>query len=290
MYADDTILLVSDCNIDTISTKLGIEVANCYHWLTNNCLSMHMGKTEAVVLSSKRKKHLIKNFVIKCQGYDIKPSDTVKYLGLHIDQFLSGELTVNSIVSKCTLRLKFMFRYSKALNEKSRKLLASAIIQCYFDYASSAWYPSLTNVLKQKLKVAQNKVVRFILDMGPRTHIGQDELDKVGILNTGDRVQQLMTNHMFTVYNGLAPKYFQDHFTRRNDQSQHYTRSSEFNFVLPRVNGCAKDNFCYQGVKIWNELHSTIKCISNKQSFKTNVKRFLRNRALDMEHNDFVYY
>ena len=32
---------------------------------------------------------------------------------------------------------------------------------------------------KKQLQILQNKVVRFILDVGPRTHIGQNELDKV---------------------------------------------------------------------------------------------------------------
>ena len=42
MYADDTALLVSDKDINTVSVQLGNEVTNSYKWLVNNKLSMHI--------------------------------------------------------------------------------------------------------------------------------------------------------------------------------------------------------------------------------------------------------
>ena len=73
LYADDTIILVSDKDLDNISTKLENNLSKCFHWLTNNNLSMHKGKTEALILSSKRKQHLASDFVINHDGHVIKP-------------------------------------------------------------------------------------------------------------------------------------------------------------------------------------------------------------------------
>ena len=174
MYADDTILIIADKNVSRISEQLSKEVANCYQWLTNNRLSMHMGKTETIVFSSRKKKHLVKDFELKCQEHIVKPLSKVKYLGLYLDQHLFSDVSVNSIVKKCNNGLKLMYRYSKSLNERSRKLLTSALVQCHFDYAASAWYMGSTKALKDKLQVAQNKMVRFILDMGPRERMGQN--------------------------------------------------------------------------------------------------------------------
>ena len=42
MYADDTVLLVSDKDINTVSVQLGNEVTNSYNRLVNNKLSMHI--------------------------------------------------------------------------------------------------------------------------------------------------------------------------------------------------------------------------------------------------------
>ena len=45
----------------------------------------------------------------------------------------------------------------------SRKTLSSALMLCHFDYSCSAWYSGLSKLLKRKLQVAQNKVIRFEL-------------------------------------------------------------------------------------------------------------------------------
>jgi len=103
MYADDTVLLVADKNVNTISEKLSNAVSSCSQWLINNKLSMHMGKTEAIIFSSKRKRHMTKNFVINCQGHTIKPTESVKYLGLHLEQHLSSDITIKLIVKNVIL-------------------------------------------------------------------------------------------------------------------------------------------------------------------------------------------
>jgi hypothetical protein len=41
----------------------------------------------------------------------------------------------------------------------------------YFDYSCSSWYSGLGSGLTKKLQILQNKVVRFVLDLGPRTRI-----------------------------------------------------------------------------------------------------------------------
>ena len=290
MYADDTILLSSHKDLSKVSSELSKEVSNCYHWLCNNKLSMHMGKTEVIVLSSKRKRHLTKNVSIQCHNDIIKSTNTVKYLGLTIDQTLSGEPTVYSILNKCTARLKFMFRHCNALDVNCRKLLYSALVQCHFDYAASAWYMGISQYLKRRLQTAQNKAVRFILNLGPRTHVGQSERNMLGYLNTNDRVQQLMSSHMFNIFNDVAPSYLGEKFVRVGGVHRHNTRNSEFNVIVPRVQGPEKYNFSYQGVKVWNDLPSSIKGVQTKSVFKEAIKQYYINRTLSVESSEFIYY
>ena len=181
-----------------------------------------------------------------------------------------------------------MYRYSKSLNERSRKLLTSALVQCHFDYAASAWFMGSTKALKDKLQVAQNKMVRFILDMGPREHIGQNELDRLGMNNTGNRVRQLMVNHMYKVYNGTAPCYLTEMFTKVQDQHQYVTRNSQYNFVIPIVNGMGMGSFAYQGSKVWNSLPNEIKASPNKHRFKTAVKKYFSNVSHAAEQHVYI--
>ena len=71
LYADDTILLVSNRSIEVVSQDLSQAADSCYHWLTNNKLSMHKGKTEVIVFSSKRKRHQTNKFKISIEGSQI---------------------------------------------------------------------------------------------------------------------------------------------------------------------------------------------------------------------------
>ena len=62
------------------------------------------------------------------------------------------------------------------LNLEVRKTLCTALIQCSFDYSCCSWYPGINETFKKKLQVMQNKMVRFILKLDSRAHIGNDEL------------------------------------------------------------------------------------------------------------------
>ena len=113
--------------------------------------------------------------------------DSVRYLGLIIHKHLNCEKIVNSIISKVNSRLKFLYRNCKNLNVTTRLSLSSALIQCYFDYLCSSWYGDLSKALRNKLQAAQNKVVRFILNLKPMTRIYYSVLSDINILKVEDR-------------------------------------------------------------------------------------------------------
>ena len=154
-----------------------------------------------------RKLKAVDDFFVKCHGFVIKSTDRVKYLGVTIDKFLNCDLIVGNFINKVNTRLKFLYRNGSWLNTRSRLTLSSALIQCYFDYCCSSWHSSLAKSLTKKLQIMQNKVIRFILNLGPRTRITCDILESGNMLYTSDRVTQLQLNHVFNIFNGNAPNY-----------------------------------------------------------------------------------
>ena len=80
-------------------------MTNSYNWLIKNKLSMHMGKTECIVFSSKKKKHLTKAFSKNCHTHNVGGSNQVKYVGLVMDTNLSSQVTVMSIVKKSSCKV-----------------------------------------------------------------------------------------------------------------------------------------------------------------------------------------
>ena len=97
LYADDSIILVAGKDPDTIARKLSGKIDSCNRWLIENKLSLHMGKCECMLFGSKRKCKRISNFSIECNGQVISSQKCVKYLGIELDQNLSGMNTVDDI-------------------------------------------------------------------------------------------------------------------------------------------------------------------------------------------------
>ena len=64
----------------------------------------------------------------------------------------------------------------------TRKTLSLALILCHFDYSCSAWYSHLNKLLKSKLQVAQNKITRFINQLGPRERITNEMLSELNLI------------------------------------------------------------------------------------------------------------
>ena len=290
LYADDTAILFSHKDPCFISKKLSDMLESCHEWLVDNKLSLHLGKTESIIFGPKRKLNKIgpEDFNISCNGIKIEAQSSVKYLGIMIDQFLSGELIVTNIIKKVNQRLKFLYRYKQCLDLQSRKTLCSTLIQCHIDYACSCWYEGLTMKMKNQLQVAQNKVVRFILGLHNRSRIGYNEFEKLGFLNVANRVKQLRLNHVFNIYNNKCPEYMHNNFVKIS--SNYNTRSSQMNFFVPSVKGCESSTFYFNGIKDWNILPNSTKMCKNKHSFKSSVKQFLLDKLRSVSENIYVYY
>ena len=84
--------------------------------------------------------------------------------------------------SKGNARLNFLYRKQIFLNFKTKKLLVTLMIQCHFDYTCSFWYPGLSQSLCNKLQITQNKVIRFVLKLCPRSRIRSHVFRSLGWL------------------------------------------------------------------------------------------------------------
>ena len=277
LYADDSALIVSGSDPKIIADALSKELESCRQWLMDNKLSLHLAKTESILFGSKKKLKRVISFEVKCGDIVIKNEESVNYLGVQLDNHLGGNSIVKGIISKVNSRLKFLYRYSNLLNFKSRKTLCSALIQCLFDYSCSSWYPGLNKGLKEKLQVAQNKTIRFILDLDNRAHIGTKELETTGFLKVPDRVKQLKLGHVFKIRKKTCPRYLTANFQQLNEIEDRITTRAKVNdFLKPKM--CI-NTFAYSAIDDWNSLPNNVKGIKRQKKFKECLKKSLLRTA-----------
>ena len=108
LYADDSALLVSAKSIHEIEHTLSSELHSLNQWLIDNKLSLHLGKTESILFGTKPKIKKNSSLKITCNNQEIKSSSKVKYLGMMLDQNVSGELHAESVLNKINSKLKFL--------------------------------------------------------------------------------------------------------------------------------------------------------------------------------------
>ena len=141
----------------------------------------------------------------------------------------------------------------------------------------------LNKGLKRKLQIAQNKVIRFINQLGPRSRITSDILMNINLLNVETRVKQLRLNHVRKIFYNLFPLYLKD-------IHHHNTRSSGYNFFVPNCQGIESSTFYYTGIKDWNSLPEWLKQMENPQKFKIALKKYLIEHCSATEEDIFLFY
>ena len=101
--------------------------------------------------------------------------------------------------------------------------------------------------LSDKLQVLQNRMIRFILNLHCRHHIGHKELKEAGFLKVSERVKQLKLGHIFRIRNKTCPSYMNTNFKLLNENTNRSsTRSYQFNFFLPSTGSQGTKTFFTQ--------------------------------------------
>ena len=101
---------------------------------------------------------------------------------------------------------------SNCWNYLSRRLRCNALIQPHFDYGCTSWYPLLSKALKAKLKIGENKRIRFCLELPPRGHINPSNFRKINWLPVERRLELCTSTTDFKYWKGVAPSYLNDMF------------------------------------------------------------------------------
>ncbi|CAM1302576.1 Uncharacterised protein r2_g1254 [Pycnogonum litorale] len=280
LYADDAVILVNSPNLNNIENSLSYSLYSLNQWFLKNKLSLHPGKSESILFGPPSKLKLSDKLNIKLYDTVITAKTSVNYLGCIIDQRLSFDSHVDSVITRVNSSLRFLYRKSPFLpGINVRKKLCSAIISSHFQYAASAWYPGLSVNLKKKLQIAQNKTVRFILHYSPRDHIGLSEFQNTNWLNIEQRANFFILVMVFKIRNGLAPDYLSKNFKLVAESHNHATRQHSFDFELPRfLKSVGQKTFVYNGINLYNNLPPQLKIITNLNSYKQKVLSFLMTK------------
>ena len=273
LYADDSTLIASGNYAGALGDYLSGQLACCKRWMTDNRLSLHLGKTECILIGSKRRLREAGDFRVSCDGLDVKRVETVRYLGVTLDQHLDGQAQARGVIKKVASRLGFLYRAACFLNRDTRRVLCNALVQPCLDYCIVSWYLGLSVTLKGRLDVLQRKMARFVLGLGPRAHIGTGDLRELGWLTVMDRVRYFSLLHVFRVNKGCGPSYLKGGFTHVRDVHGYETRASALGYHISGDD--ISGTFGHFGKKEWNAIPGRLRTLGNIDAFKVKLKEYM---------------
>ena len=107
-FADDTDILHFSKSITKLNKYVNLDMKNLTVWLNANKISLNVQKTELVILKHERK-NVDSEVKIKLSRKQVYPTDSIKYLGVRIDENLNWKHHVSDIAIKWnTAMLSFL--------------------------------------------------------------------------------------------------------------------------------------------------------------------------------------
>ena len=273
LYADDTCIFFSHENITEIEEKLNTDFNRLCEWFIENKLSIHYGEDKTKCILFRQKNCPPKTMDIRRGENNIKQYKTVEYLGVLLDEHLSGESMAIKVIDKINQKIKFLYRQSRYLSPSLRRLLCNSLIQPHFDFGCCSWFPNLPASLKKRLQTSQNKCIRYCLTLKNRDHIDKTHFEKINWLPVEKRFEQCIAVTVFNFKKGICPPYMSEIY-KNNSSPAVNTRRSLNSLLQPNyTKKYPRNSLSYLGPKIWNDLDKLIKDSTSTNSFKHALKR-----------------
>lgn len=271
MFCDDTMAWVAEDNFDTAKTKIEEDMIEIENYLKRNKLKLNVNKTKFMVIGSNRE------CILKMDGIEIEKVDTMKYLGVVIDEKLNFKENIEYLRKKMTKKVSFMMRMKKRFDQDTKLLLYKTLVMPHLDYCSSILFLNNDTDLKM-LQKQQNRALRTILNADRMTNI-RSMLDRLDLMDVKQRIVYNVLMLIYKMEFGLLPDYLCRMLKKIGDTQNYALRSNE-NYRLPNtVTAKGQNQLLYKGVKLYNELKERRLVNQNIEIFKNNLKQFVKENV-----------
>ena len=255
-FADDTNLLNISKDYKTLQRQVNFDLFSLHKWLTANKISLNEGKTELVFFRKNGPTPLVK---IELHGKTISPSKVIKYLGVYIDEFLSGEYHCQELVKKLNRANGMLAKARHYVSHTDLKNIYHAIFASHLLYASQVWTPKLLSVT-DKITTLQKNAMRIMTFSEFRAH-SEPLFKDLEILKFVDNITLNNCIFVHDYLSGHLPQSYINTFTRIDNKHSIETRQASTGMLVnPRCNTVTFGIKCIykKCIHSWNKLTTDI--------------------------------
>ena len=151
-------------NCKQTAEQLHLCTSEISNWMSNNRLKLNEEKTEFLIAGTGRQLSKVIIDSLNVVGIDIKPTTSVRNLGVIINQDLSLRQQVNAICRSCYGHLRSIIQIRPYLTKSAAHTIVQSLISSRLDYCNSL-VAELPQYLIQKLQKVQNWAARIVLNV-----------------------------------------------------------------------------------------------------------------------------
>jgi hypothetical protein len=271
LFADDTLIYISEKDVNCAIEKMNDELKNLVFWLKINKLSLNLEKTAYMLISNR---NIESENTIEMDNVEINKVDFTKYLGVILDSKLNFNEHFDFVLKKMAKKISFFWRISKKLDQQHRIMVYMTVIAPHIEYCSTILY-ILNEEKINKLQVLQNRAMRVILGCDRRTRIATMLEALPWIMTVKQRLNYNALVFIFRTKMGLLPDYLTNRIQYAG-QGHGYSLRNPNRFRLPKYSKrMSQNSLFYKGLKTYDEMDNEIKNETNLNAFKRKCKIYV---------------
>ena len=266
-FADDTNLLYSHKDQNTLKKILNKDLKDLYEWLCANRLSLNVAKTEFMIFRPPKMK-LSGRVVLTLNRTKIHESTKIKYLGLILDPRLTWKEHINELSKKLNRSIGMLYKTREFCPTSILKTLYHSLFNSHVTYGLPVWGYS-SDLLLDKIIKAQKKAIRVITFSKYTEHVAP-LLKDLNILNIKDLLYLKTASLLWDLQSSTLPPSLTAYFKKANMAHNVNTRFAASGNLTVYTK---QNSFKSIATNIFNKLNqNNAFSTTNKKTYILNLK------------------
>jgi hypothetical protein len=249
------------------------DLSSIQGWLDSNCLSINVTKSTFLHIRPNNNSPYVTDGLLAIQNEPIVRSGCAKFLGVMIDDNLSGDAHIAQLRPKLAGAIAGICRVRKILETESCLLLYHAFFSSNMAYGLEYFGLNYANRILPLL-ILQKRALRCIFRVPP-LESSRPIFVSCKILPFPLYIEYILCIQIYKIIQGVNPNIC------RLMRSGNNTRGGSSNLLIlaPCVKNVGRNTFAVRGSLMWNVLPESIRAQKSSLSqFKSLLKEFLLNK------------
>ena len=248
-YADDYTPYACSLDLDFVMFKLQKNTERIFRWFYNNNLISNAEKSHLIVSTKK-------NLEIQVSGRSTRNEDSVKLLGIDLNNDLNFEYHVNQLCKKASNKLHALARIAKYMDINKRIMFMKAFLSSQFSYCPLIWMFH-SRKIENRINSIHKRALKLAYQDSPDLTF-QELLANKKSISVHQKNLQLLATEIFKSKIGVTPELMNDifHFVERP-----YNLRSDYELERKRDHTVhhGSESLSSLAPKLWDLLPNSIK-------------------------------